>query len=131
MPSGHIREYILHLTRCRQAIVRPSCTIRINIVCKTTSSYIFVSASGIIVSYSCVHRVTIGGLRVCAGSILAFYQIRDENRAKFKISYSCGHRVQNRLGMTPPLTEERQFFRTSPPSMMLTEIVWAMLHIFG
>ena len=42
---------------------------------------------------SCVHRVTIGRLRVCVGSILAFYQIRDENRAKFKISYSCGHRV--------------------------------------
>ena len=42
---------------------------------------------------SCVHRVTIGRLRVCVGSILAFYQNRDENRAKFKISYSCGHRV--------------------------------------
>ena len=24
---------------------------------------------------------------------LAFYLIRDENRAKFKFSYSCGHRV--------------------------------------
>ena len=42
---------------------------------------------------SCVHRVTIGRLRVCVGSILAFYQIRDENRAKLKNSYSCGHRV--------------------------------------
>ena len=42
---------------------------------------------------SCVHRVAIGRLRVCIGSILAFYQIRDENRAKLKISYSCGHRV--------------------------------------
>ena len=42
---------------------------------------------------SCVHRVAIGRLRVCVGSILAFYQIRDENRAKLKISYSCGHRV--------------------------------------
>ena len=38
---------------------------------------------------SCVHRVAIGRLRVCVGSILAFYQIRDENRAKLKISYSC------------------------------------------
>ena len=48
-----------------------------------------------IVSYSRVHRVAIGRLRVCIGSILAFYQIRDENRAKLKIkiSYSCGHRV--------------------------------------
>ena len=42
---------------------------------------------------SCVHRVAIGRLRVCVGSILAFYQIREENRAKLKISYSCGHRV--------------------------------------
>ena len=39
------------------------------------------------------HRVAIGRLRVCICSILAFYQIRDENRAKLKISYSCGHRV--------------------------------------
>ena len=77
----------------REAIVRPSCTIRNNIVCKTASSSIFASPSGIIVSYSCVHRVAIGRLRVCVGSILAFYQIRDENRAKLKISYSCGHRV--------------------------------------
>ena len=44
-------------------------------------------------SESCVHRVAIGRLRVCVGSIMAFYQIRDENRAKLKISYSCGHRV--------------------------------------
>ena len=42
---------------------------------------------------SCVHRVAIGRLRVCVGSILAFYQIREENRAKLKISYSCGHCV--------------------------------------
>ena len=82
MSSGH-----------REAIVRPSCIIRNNIVCKTASSSIFASPSGIIVSYSCVHRVAIGRLRVCVGSILAFYQIREENRAKLKISYSCGHRV--------------------------------------
>ena len=77
----------------REAIVRPSRTIRNNIVCKTASSSIFASPSSIIVSYSCVHRVSIGRLRVCVGSILAFYQTRDENRAKLKISYSCGHRV--------------------------------------
>ena len=53
----------------------------------------FVTASGIIVCPSCVHRVSIGRLRTCFGSTLAFYQIRDENRAKLKISYSCGHRV--------------------------------------
>ena len=53
----------------------------------------FVTASGIIVCPSCVHRVPIGRLRTCFGSTLAFYQIRDENRAKLKISYSCGHRV--------------------------------------
>ena len=53
----------------------------------------FVTASGIIVCSSCVHRVSIGRLRACFGSTLAFYQTRDENRAKLKISYSCGHRV--------------------------------------
>ena len=53
----------------------------------------FVTASGIIVCPSCVHRLFIGRLRTCFGSTLAFYQIRDENRAKLKISYSCGHRV--------------------------------------
>ena len=53
----------------------------------------FVTASGIIVCPSCVHRVSIGRLRTCFGSTLAFNQIRDENRAKLKISYSCGHRV--------------------------------------
>ena len=86
MSSGH-----------REAIVRPSCTIRNNIVCKTASSSIFASPSGIIVSYSCIHRVSIVwpsvGFVYALGSILAFYQIRDENRAKLKISYSCGHRV--------------------------------------
>ena len=64
-----------------------------NIICKTTSPFTFVSASGIIGSYSCVHRVTIGRLRVRYGSILSFYQIRDENRAKLKNSYSCVQRV--------------------------------------
>ena len=53
----------------------------------------FVTASGIIVCPSCVHRVSIGRLRTCFGSTLAFYQIGDENRAKLRISYSCGHRV--------------------------------------
>ena len=51
------------------------------------------TASGIIVCPSCVHRVSIGRLRTCFGSTLAFYQIRDKNRAKLKISYSCGYRV--------------------------------------
>ena len=37
--------------------------------------------------------MSIGRLRTCFGSQLAYYQIRDENRAKLKISYSCGHRV--------------------------------------
>ena len=37
--------------------------------------------------------MSIGRLRTCFGSTLGFYQIRDENRAKLKISYSCGHRV--------------------------------------
>ena len=92
MPSGHFREYILHLTmasRWLHDIVKPSHAIRINIVCKTTTSII----------RDCIgyHRVSIvcpsvGFVRF--GSTLAFYQIRDENRAKLKISYSCGHRVK-------------------------------------
>ena len=73
--------------------MRPSCTIRTTSNAKLPVPIFFVSAAGIIVSYSCVHRVTIGRLRVCVGSILAFYQIRDENREKFKLSYSCVHRV--------------------------------------
>ena len=43
MPSGHFRECILHLTmasRWLHDIVKPSHTIRINIVCKTTTSCI-------------------------------------------------------------------------------------------
>ena len=91
MPSGHFREYILHLTmasRWLQDIVKPSHTIRINIVCKTTTSCIVRDCIG-------YNRVSIvcPSLRTCFGSTLAFYQIRDKNRAKFKISYTCGHRV--------------------------------------
>ena len=81
----------------REAILRPSCTIRNNIVCKTASSSIFASPSGIIVSYSCDHRVSIVYPSVnfvyASAQYWLFYQIRDENRAKLKISYSCGHRV--------------------------------------
>ena len=100
MPSGHFREYILHLTmasRWLHDIIKPSHTIRINIVCKTTTSCIVRDSIGYnrvsIVCPSCVIRVSIGRLRTCFGSTFAFYQIRDENRAKLKISYSCGHRV--------------------------------------
>ena len=96
MPSGHFREYILHLTmasRWLHDIVKPSHNIRINIVCKTTTSCIVRDCIGYNrVSIVC-HRVSIGRLRTCFDSTLAFYQIRDENRAKLKISYSCGHRV--------------------------------------
>ena len=99
MSSGH-----------REAIVRPSCTIRNNIVCKTASSSIFASPSCIIVSYSCVHRVSIVwpsvGFVYASGSILAFYQIRDENRAKLKISYSCGHRVSKSARYDATLTSK-------------------------
>ena len=54
---------------------------------------------------SCVHRVAIGRLRVCVGSILAFYQIREENRAKLKISYSCVHRVSKSARYDATLTK--------------------------
>ena len=56
---------------------------------------------------SCVHRVAIGRLRVCVGSILALYQIRDENRAKLKISYSCGHRVSKSARYDATLNGEK------------------------
>ena len=59
---------------------------------------------------SCVHRVAIGRLRVCIGSILAFYQIPDENRAKLKISYSCGHRVSKPARYDATLTENVWYF---------------------
>ena len=54
---------------------------------------------------SCVHRVTIGRLRVCVGSIFAFYQIRDENRAKLKNSFSCVHRVSKSARYDATLSE--------------------------
>ena len=55
---------------------------------------------------SCVHRVAIGRLRVYVGSILAFYQIHEENRAKLKISYSCGHRVSKSARYDATLKDE-------------------------
>ena len=59
---------------------------------------------------SCVFRVNIGRLRVCVGSILAFNQINDENRAKFKISYSCGHRVSKSARYDATLNSYNQRF---------------------
>ena len=93
MPSGHFREYILHLTmasRWLHDIVKPSHTIRINIVSKTTTSCIVRDC----IEYNRVSIVypSVGFVHDSAQHWL-FYQIRDENRAKLKISYSCGHRV--------------------------------------
>ena len=62
---------------------------------------------------SCVHRVAIGRLRVCVGSVFAFYQIREENRAKLKISYSCGHRVSKSARYDATLTEARDMSMTN------------------
>ena len=128
MPSGHFREYILHLTmasRWLHDIVKPSHTIRINIVCKTTTSCIVRDASGIIVCPSCIHRVPIGRLRTCFGSTLAFYQIRDENRAKLKNSYSCGHRVSKSARYDATLNEH-------PVKLYLNketqQILWLLKH---
>ena len=72
----------------------------------------FVTASGIIVCPSCVHRVSIGRLRTCFGSTLAFYQIRDENRAKLKISYSCGHRVSKSARYDATLNMDKSKYET-------------------
>ena len=86
MPSGSTFGNTFYISRWLHDIVKPSYTIRINIVCKTTNPCIVRECFG-------YNRVSIGRLRTCFGSTFAFYQIRDENRAKFKISYSCGHRV--------------------------------------
>ena len=89
-----LREYILHLTmasRWLHDIVKPSHTIRINIVCKITTSCIVRDCIG----YNRVSIVcpSVGFVHASAQATMAFYQIRDENRAKLKNSYSCGHRV--------------------------------------
>ena len=75
-----------YTSRWLHDIVKPSHTIRINIVCKTTTSCILRDCIG-------YNSVSIVCPSVGFGSTLAFYQIRDENRANLKISYSCGHRV--------------------------------------
>ena len=63
LSSGHFREYILNLTmasRWLHDIFKPSHTIRINSVCKTTTSCIVRKCFGYnrvsIVCPSCVHR---------------------------------------------------------------------------
>ena len=93
MPSGHFREYILHLTMASRWLhdgFMTSSSLRIPFAstsyAKLPLRVTFVTASGMIVCPVFDHRVYIGRLRT-------FYQIRDENRAKLKISYSCGHRV--------------------------------------
>ena len=68
---------------------------------------------------SCVHRVAIDRLRVCVDSILAFYQIREENRAKLKISYSCGHRVSKSARYDATLKNEPFRDKTSYPQVIL------------
>ena len=79
-----------YTSRWLHDIVKPSHTIRINIVCKTTTSCIVRDCIG----YNRVFIVcpSVGFVHASAQHWL-FYQIRDENRAKLKISYSCGHRV--------------------------------------
>ena len=100
MTSGHFREYILHLTmasRWLYDIVKLSHTIRINIVCKTTTSSIVRDCIG-------YNRVSI----VCpsVGFVHASAQHwLDENRAKLKISYSCGHRVSKSARYDATLTK--------------------------
>ena len=134
MPSGHFREYILHLTmasRWLHDIVKPSHTIRINIVCKTTTSCIVRDCIGYnrvsIVCPSCAHRVPIGRLRTCFGSTLAFYQIRNENRAKLKISYSCGYRVSKLARYDATLTTIFKGATTQIPQHRSNTVVGAIL----
>ena len=107
MPSGHFRESF-YTSRWLHDGFTTSSSLRIPFAstsyAKLPLRVSFVTASGIIVCPSCVHRVSIGRLRTCFGSTLAFYQIRDENRAKLKISYSCGHRVSKSARYDATLT---------------------------
>ena len=105
MPSGHFREYILNLkiaSRWLHDIVKPPHTIRINIVIKNTTSCIVRDCIG----YNRVSIVcpSVGFVHASAQHWL-FYQVRDENRAKLKISYSCGHRVSKSARYDATLNE--------------------------
>ena len=105
LPSGHFREYILHLTmalRWLHDIAKPSHTIHINIVCETTTSCIVRDCIGYnrvsIVCPSCVQRVSIGRLRTCFGSTFFFFffflsKFVTKIAQNSKMSYSFGHCV--------------------------------------
>ena len=73
---------------------------------------------------SCVHRVNIGRLRVCVGSILAFNQIRYEIARNSKFHIRVAIVCQNRLGMTPPLNECTTNIATSSDYKKNTCLQW-------
>ena len=99
MPSGHCREYILHLTmasRWLHEIVKPSHTIGINIVCKTTTSCIVRECFG-------YNRVSIVYPSVCFVQALAQnwlftkFVTKIARTSKFQIHVAIVR--QNRLGL--------------------------------
>ena len=103
MPLGHFREYILHITmasRWLHDIVKPSHTIRINFVCRTTTSCIVRECFG-------YNRVSIVCLSV--GFVYASAQhwlfskfvtkITRSSKSHIRVAIVC----QNRLGPTPAI----------------------------
>ena len=102
MPSGHFREYILHLTmasRWLHDIVKPSHTIRINIVCKITTSCIVRDCIG----YNRVSIVcpSVGFVHASAQHwLFTKFVMKIARNWKFHIPVAIV--CQNRLGMTPP-----------------------------
>ena len=133
MPSGHIRQYILPNTMSsghREAIVRPSQQHRMQNYQFLCLRECFGYNREPFMCPSCVHRVNIGRLRVYVGSILAFNQIREENRAKLKISYSCGHRVSKsaRYDATLKLS---LYCSDCPKSWSFLSFVFLFKHNYG
>ena len=90
-------------------VVKPSCTTRINIVCKTTTSYMLRECFGyirvILVCPSCDHRQASYMLQFKIGLFTKFVTKIGQN-LKFHIIV-----CQNRLGMTPALTPNTGFCR--------------------
>ena len=101
MPSGHFWEYISHLTmasRWLHDIVKPSHTIRINIVCKTTTSCIVRDCIG----YNRVSIVcpSVGFVHASAQHWLFtkfVTNIARNSKFHIRVAIVC----QNRLGLTP------------------------------
>ena len=83
-------------------VVKPSCTNRINILCKTTTSYMLRECFGynrvVFVCPSCDHRQASYMFRLEIGEFVT--KIGRNSNVHIRVAIVC----QNRLGMTPALT---------------------------